>query len=204
MNHDTRLRYVGLSEMVAKAASGSQATLLTMWGDRVRIQSPGYDRFLLQALQMSSSPLAVLKIDEGDKTWGWAYSFFSGSLHNTVSVLVSTSPDGFMRYIAECTGIDSYVKEVVIDRLLATDEWTHVTPRQTYEAAQDMFRLNATVKGLLLQAIALVMESPLYNHSLLDKRREEINASWLGDKFIHHGPLMAQEWQPHSTQESLT
>jgi hypothetical protein len=181
-----------LTRAVEMDIGGKPATpsLITLWGDRVRILSPGYDLSLLSALARAPSQLAVFRIDEGVKTWGWAYLFFSGQLQQTVNCLVSTAPDGFMRYLSECTGIDSYVGDVVVDRLHASDDWSHVTSHQKYLEAEDMFRLNATIKRSLLGAIYSVLQSPLYDLSLADRYIHQINDSWFDDPFVRRGPLL--------------
>jgi glycosyltransferase involved in cell wall biosynthesis len=121
VNSNVNLGYHGLAQLWDAATVDVSTDLVAQWGDRVYIQTPGYDALLSDAFS-AAHPYSIFQLNE-ENTWNYAYPLVSTRLNQLVRIFKTEAPDAYIRYIAECCDINVPVPSVAIQRVQPTAKY---------------------------------------------------------------------------------
>lgn len=126
-----------------------------MWGDRVLIQTQGYEKEIEAAHASRKHDYMIYQLHE-EKTWKFAYPIVTTKLNQLVPIFQTEAPDAYIRYVAECCCNSLYVPTFNMVRITPTKL---VTPFSVKVNKEKKFRKSQRHKQLLRQHVQMIFEA---------------------------------------------
>ena len=184
INDDLSLKYLQLSKLYYQATENIQSELFVFWGDRVRINTFGFDKILFFAFMNRKNNLFISTFKEID-TWNCAYPIITYQLNKILNYKDSVCPDGFIRYIAETTNIHYPIHDICVERFDPQNLNVYATPGNILYKKEKIFRLTQFEKKNLINNIQKILNHPYYRRYT----NHIADPQWFTYPYIMGGPI---------------
>ena len=183
VNEDLNLGYIDMYKLWDKMANLVNTDLLALWTDRIRIQTNHWDNILFDFYNKNKQAYMIIRLKEIG-TWNWAYPIVTVKLHKLIGIFKSTAVDAYIRYIAEYTNIELFLKTITIERIPQTElKCEYFTLHSVKVNKENLFRKKRPIKNTIRYDINKILNDKQYikisNHT--------INKKWLSSPLIGGG-----------------
>ena len=198
INKDLSLGYIDMDKLWDKMANLVKTDLLALWTDRIRILTNNWDKLLFDFYNKNKHVYMIIRVKEIG-TWNWAYPIVTSELHKLIGIFKSTAIDAYIRYIAEYTNIELFLKTIEIERIPQKElKSKYLTPYKVKVQKEHLFRREESVKNTLRNDINKIVNDKQYikisNHT--------INEKWLKNPLIGNGKTIIGERLPPTILKS--
>lgn len=120
-------------------------------------------------------------------TWGSAYPILTTTLHRLIGGYQSPSIDGYLKYLAQCSGIGVSVPGVLVWRQHVQSSASFKTPLHEANNKESLFRESENMKKNLLSDCLTVLTHEGYV-TLNQAALSNLQSDWFEDIYIGDGP----------------